>query len=130
MLALSVGVREAARQMNLNEDVVRQWSSREQWFAPLQVPPTMQSQAVTDVTKPSIALANVLADDALHTRVGLSKAARKVAFSLGEREADALIDRDTSQSARNWTDVASKVHGWGEKQDSGTNVTVNVGVLG
>ena len=31
-LAIAIGVRAAARDMNLEEDTVRQWSSREKWF--------------------------------------------------------------------------------------------------
>ena len=130
-LAVAIGVREAARQMGLNEDTVRQWSCRESWFAPTPKPATMQPQTVTDVTKPSVALANVLADDSLHTRVGFSKAARKVATHLGDKEPSTLVERDTAQSARQWAEIAKTTHGWDAKQgEAGVNVAVNIGIIG
>jgi len=91
----------------------------------------MQPQVVTNVTKPSVALANVLAEDSLATKVGFSRAAVKVATHLGEKEADALIERDTAQSARQWSEIAGKVHGWDAKeQAAGVNVAVNIGIIG
>lgn len=128
MLAISVGVREAARQMGLPESTVKSWSDRGEWLKKPVQPPTVLR--ASNASKPSDCLANTIADDGLRTRVGFAKAARKVAVCLGEKEPDALVERDTAQAARNWTDVASKVHGWGEKQDAGVNVAVNIGILG
>jgi len=129
MLVLSIGVREAARRMNLPEATVQAWSARGEWLQPIVQPPTVL--AATNATKPSVALANVLADDSLHTRVGFSKAGRKVATKLGEMEADKLIERDTAQGARQWAEIAKTTHGWDAKQgDAGVNVAVNIGIIG
>src|SRR5205814_9139794 len=37
-LAVSIGVRAAARELGINEDTVRQWSKREKWFPEVLVP--------------------------------------------------------------------------------------------
>lgn len=51
-LAIAVGVREAARQLGLSEDRVRQWSSRDGWFKAPQTPTTVLNRNhVTNVTK-------------------------------------------------------------------------------
>ena len=129
-LAVAVGVREAARRMGLNEAAVRQWSCREKWFAPTSLPPTLK-KAVTHVTDPSVALSNVLANDNNETRIGFSRAARKVAARLGDESPDKLMERDTAQAANSWTSVASKVHSWEAKQQGdGLSVMVNVAILG
>ena len=130
MLAISVGVREAARQMGLNEDVVRQWSCREAWFAPTPVPATMQKQVVTDVTKPSICLATTISDNSVRARVSLSKVALKTAEYMEKRPGAVTASVKGSQALRNVVDAASKIGGWDNEKQSGTDVTVNVGIIG
>lgn len=128
-LAVAVGVREAARQMNLPEATVQAWSARDEWFATPVKPPTMER--ATDATKPSVAMANMLAEDSLRTKIGFSRAAVKVADKLGESTPDALMERETAQSAGVWTGIASKVHSWDAKSGpDGVNVMVNVAILG
>jgi hypothetical protein len=50
LLAIELGVREAARRCGLSEDRVRKWSSRYKWLE--QKAPKRQEAAVTVVTKP------------------------------------------------------------------------------
>jgi len=83
VLVVAVGPREAARQMGLSENTVLQWTSRFGWLdhtkAVPQLPTSMQKQAVIGVIKPADALANSLKEDALATRVGLTRYAKRMA---------------------------------------------------
>lgn len=129
-LVVALGVREAARQMGLSEDTVSTWSARGKWLQPTPLPPTMAPQA-TKAIAPAEALTKALAEDSLNTKIGFSRAAVKVATHLGEKEPGDLIERDTAQSARQWSEIAGKVHGWDAKQDgAGVNVAVNIGIIG
>ncbi len=75
MLVLAVGPRQAAREMGLKEDVVRQWSSRFGWLKHLREthisPPSMVS--VTSVTKAPDALVNVLLQRQGQSKLNLSE---------------------------------------------------------
>lgn len=79
MLAIEVGVREAARRLGLNEDRVRQWSSRNQWFAK---PADTQHSTVTTVTKPADALQAQLATHEGNTRLYLAKYSANAAAAI------------------------------------------------
>lgn len=130
MLAMEVGVREAARRMGLPESTVQAWSNRGDWFAPVKLPPTVLT--ATNATKqPSVALAEALADDSIATKSGFSKAARRVAAHLGGQDAEKLLERDLAASGAQWSGIAKTVHGWDAKSGAdGVNVMVNVAILG
>ena len=68
-LAVAVGVRKAARQLGLNQNTVRQWSSRYNWFKSPPQPPK-QSDVTTVTKSPSNALADTLRDHNNATRLG------------------------------------------------------------
>lgn len=123
-LVLLYGQREAARKAGLNENTVRSWAMRYKWSQQPPPPP----QPICN-RSPADALATVLAADSEATKIGFSKAARKTAEALKEREAEALLDKDTAQAAKHWHGIASGVHGWEEKQ-SQANVMVNIALLG
>jgi hypothetical protein len=118
-LAVAVGVREAARQCNLSEELVMKWSQREGWLKPA---PVIAASEVRDVRKPFDALAIF----AKHNRLSLAKASAKAAKKLSHLSGDELIQEKTAQSANAWTNVASKVHGWEAKESSEGSLSLKV----
>lgn len=130
MLAMEVGVREAARRLGISESTVKSWSDRENWLAPVVLPPTVLTASIAS-KQPSVALAEALADDSIATKSGFSKAARRVATHLGDQDAEKLLERDLAASGAQWSGIAKTVHGWDAKSGAdGVNVMVNVAILG
>ena len=89
VLAVAVGVREAARQMGISQDAVRQRSKREGWMAsPKAVAQRALAKPVTrvspNVLSPAYALANVLSERKHRTKLGLSKYAAEAAEQAAE----------------------------------------------
>jgi hypothetical protein len=83
------GFREAARQMGISEDAVRQRSKREGWMAcPKAVAQRALAKPVTSVSpvalSPAHALANVFSERKHRTKLGLSKYAAEAAEEAGE----------------------------------------------
>lgn len=130
-LVVAVGVREAARQMGLAESTVQAWSARGKWTEKInQAQSIARSNLQPTATKPAAdALTEALIDDSKATRIGFSKAARKVAAKLSESDAESLTTPAMAITASKWQGVAASTHGWNEKQESG-NVMVNIGILG
>jgi len=99
VVAVQIGVREAARRFGLGEDVVRQWSSRENWFEKQrEVDEAVQlvKNERLEAMGLSPAVTNRSASDVLRdyngeTRLSHAKVARKVANSLCEKDPDELI---------------------------------------
>jgi hypothetical protein len=93
VLAVAVGVREAARQMQISEDAVRQRSKREGWMVSakasaqraLAKPVTRVSP---DAVSPADALATVLSERKERSKLGLSKYAAEAAERAGESDGD------------------------------------------
>jgi len=120
----------AAKTAGIPVDRAEKWKERGKWDE-LNDAATRQMSLSENVGKVADNLARTLADDSAQSRVGFSKAARKVATHLGEKAPGDLIERDTAQSARQWTEIAGKVHGWDAKdQAAGVNVAVNIGIIG
>jgi hypothetical protein len=118
VLAVAVGVREAARQMQISEDAVRQRSKREGWMTSARAaaqralvkPVTSVSP---DVVSPADALANALSNDSRETKLGLSAAARNAAKAFARMPGERVIDK--AQQLRHVTASSSQVHGWDDK---------------
>jgi hypothetical protein len=128
-LAIAIGVRNAARKLGLDENRVLKWSERGKWFKaePKPQPPTVTQNDVISVIKPSDALAQTLSDDSNATKIGFSRAARKVSQHLAEGTAKALVRPATAISASKWATVAGQVHGWQEsKRDEGGLVAIQL----
>lgn len=106
VLVVAVGPREAARQMGISEDAVRQWSSRGGWLkhlrAPTVPPPSMRAVPVTAVTLAADALINTLSERHKETKLGLSKWSSRTAKALGE-----LPDKEALASHQVAVGVAS-----------------------
>lgn len=130
MLALSVGVREAARQMGLSEEAVMKWSQRENWFRQpekaVALPPTMQPVIVRTVRTAPEALAESLEDLSKRSRIGFAKASVKVAESLARKEPDELLEQ--AQSAQAWAKTAATAGNWAAELP-GTTTIVNVALM-
>ena len=116
LLAIEYGVREAARKLGLNEDRVRQWSSRHKWFSK----PDVQNSIVTTVTKPSTIVLDELAENERETKLSLSRYARKAA-----KDSESATLRDSKQ-VKAAAEVAGIVHRWGNQDKQGNSFTLNV----
>jgi hypothetical protein len=82
VLAVAVRVREAARQMGISEDAVRQRSKREHWMAsPKTVAQRALAKPVTRVSPHALAdaLPNVLQEHERETKLSLARSARRMA---------------------------------------------------
>jgi hypothetical protein len=106
VLAVAVDVREAAREMGISEDAVRQPSKREGWMASAKAAAQRAlAKHVTEVSpsalSPADALASALSDDSRETKLGLSAAARN---------AEGLCTNARRESDRQGAAVASR-HG-------------------
>ena len=101
VLAVAVGVREAARQMQISEDAVRQRSKREGWMTSAKAATQrVLSKTVTTVTRvspnavsPADALATVLSERKERSKLGLSKYAAEAAERAGESDGDLGLSR-------------------------------------
>lgn len=132
-LCIAIGVRKAARQMDLPESTVKSWCTRGKWLAPRQPvpqPPTVISQKplASNASMPSDALANVLSDHSKATRLGLAIALGKAASSLAKKSGDQVIG--LSKAAVNLSTAADKVHSWGDKSAGGIHLQIGVSVGG
>lgn len=116
LLAIEFGVREAARKLGLNEDRVRQWSSRYKWFKPIA---DTQKSNVTTVTKPADVLLDELAENERETRLSLSRYAKRAAQ---DSERASLRDAPYVKAA---AQVAGIVHKW-DSEKPGQQFTLNV----
>lgn len=128
MLALTVGVREAARQMGISEDAVRMRSSREGWIkeraASVPLPPTMK-QPVTVVTSAAEAFKNALTERGNKSRLALAKGLGAAADCIAEMPGEQVLAN--SQDVKNVVGSLSTVHAWGEQ---GAMIKMNLNVTG
>ena len=131
MLALSIGVREAARQLGIPQGTMQAWSKRGNWFAatrpaqplPLSVRPVKKAGA-TAATTPADALAKHMAEHNHRTRIASATAASAMAEAMA---ADG--DPANAQNLKAVVSAASILHGWDQQRNTG-NVNVLVQVLG
>jgi hypothetical protein len=127
VLAVAVGVREAARRMGISHDAVRQRSKREAWMAsPETVTQRALAKPVTSVPptvlSPADALANVLQEHERETKLSLARSARRMA-----KDAEQATLREAPY-VHKAAQVASITHGWGEKEKN-PNAILNVAIL-
>lgn len=122
MLVMSIGVRDAARKLELNENTVLDWSRKGKWLAdcrptPAKAPPPASMASPIGPIKPADALQSILSEDERETRLSLSKAARRMAKTAE----DAPLEQagDALQAGK----LASLVHRW-EKDRDGDRVSL------
>lgn len=123
MLVTEIGYQAASERLGIKYATLRKWAQRGNWNKPV---PHAQA-IVTAVTKPADVLAQTLADDNRATKLGLSRAARKVADHAAKLKPKAILQE--SRSLKDIAGVASTVHGWEASQKSGTNVFSNQTVV-
>jgi hypothetical protein len=109
VLAIELGVREAARRCGLSEDRVRKWSSRYKWLE--QRAPKQQKAAVTVVTKPGDVLLATHEELGERSRTAVLQAATRAAEQARD-SADPLPVRDVQQ-LQQLTNALARVLGWG-----------------
>jgi hypothetical protein len=140
--AVTVGVREAARQASRNlppdeqkrfVDRVMQRSHREGWIR--RKTAIIEKRLDVEQAKPMSApvstgadsIAKALADDSNATKIGFSTTARKFAEHVATKKPS--LDKDRAQAIRHMAGVASTVHGWDESKGADRRVMINIGIL-
>jgi len=128
VLVVALGVRQAAREMGLNEDTVSAWSARYGWLKHLRAAPVVPASLVRIASnaskQPAEALADALESLSTRSRIGFAKASAKVAEKLADTEAEALVGM--SAEAKSWAQTAAIAHSW--SGGAGTTVQVSVGL--
>ena len=122
LLAIELGVREAARRCGLSEDRVRKWSSRYKWLD--QSAPKQQEAAVTVVTTPGDVLLATHKELEERTKSGLAQARARAA----EAAATAVEPLQISNTAqlRDLAQSAARIFGW---NTDGPQVQLNQQVI-
>jgi hypothetical protein len=132
VLAIAVGVREAARRMGLSEEAVKRRCTREGWLkdpevreaASQAVKMRTQSTLVPKVS-PMQALAAEITALGAESRLGFARAIHGVAKHVSQRDPEEnLAD---AQNVRASAQTANLVHGW---QDASPQVRLRLDVLG
>jgi hypothetical protein len=112
VLCVAVGVREAARRMNLPESTVQAWSARGEWFsAPQPLPKAPATKVQPNTPNPAEELQNTLLERKDQTRLHLSR----YVVDASKRAADSLGELDIAPRVREVAQVAGAV--WPETRD-------------
>jgi membrane carboxypeptidase/penicillin-binding protein len=129
-LALAIGVREAARQLELSEEAVMKRCSREGWlkqrdrdqeFAETALAEKRQRQGMSATVRTAAEVLASMGDDTrAKLAIGVNKGAQAVADMDGQ---EVLL---ASQQVQQLTKAAATVHGW---QSSGPSLSVRLDVI-
>jgi hypothetical protein len=116
MLVLSVGVREAARQMELPEATVQAWSARLGWLHHITRPaeiarPASMKPATVATKSPGDALQEILTTRKQNTKLGLSRYVERMATESAEG-----ATLENAQDLRHVAAIAARV--WPEATES------------
>lgn len=118
MLALTYGVREAARMLGLPESTVKSWCTREGWLEPKPVPPTVIRPASNASIAPINALQNSMKGDALGGRAYGLRITRRALENIDKSNTDAqLCTKDNVEMIGSLIKSAATAGGYGA-QDS------------
>jgi len=129
IIAMAVGVREAARQCELPESTVQSWSQREGWFAGRKEIEAIQERAVARVRESqglqptATSAVDVFSKYGGNTRLKLASVVDKQATCLDTKDPEELVLM--AQTVKSVVDSAAKLHEFGNQ-----SVTVNLAVLG
>lgn len=116
ILALAIGVREAARQLELSEEAVMKRCSREGWLKNQRQEIAVQQQAMAEKRERQglsayvRTAAEVLKETGPNTRAKLAIAVEKQAESLAETDAQELVLM--AQTVTTVINGAAKLHSW------------------
>jgi hypothetical protein len=117
LLAIELGVREAARRCGLSEDRVRKWSSRYKWLE--QRAPRQQQAAVTVVTKPGDILLQEHKALESTTKSALMQTAAKAAVSAAQKPP---LDVSNTSQLRDLAQSAARIFGWDNNDKPGVQL--------
>lgn len=136
VLAIAVGVREAARQMGLSEDAVMQWSKRYGWMtekaaALERIPPGRGNNRVTAVSasvrNPSEAMAKIMEDLSGKTKLSALKyAARTTEHAAKVAEEDPESALSLASDVKSVLQTAQIAGGWAAAGGAVVNVAVGL----
>lgn len=142
VLAMAVGVREAARRMGLDEHRVLKWSQRDpagpwtlqpaakQLSTPSVTGNTLREACPQNVLTPSAAFAEVMADDSKATRLAGSRYARRTLEHAAKIAEDTpVLALAEAQNVKAVAATAALVHSWEAKQQQ-PQIMVNLALLG
>lgn len=137
-LAIAIGnVREAARQMGVNEESAKARSRRDGWLAPKHEARASLStegrQRAMKVLAPDAPIrptaAEILSGLGTSTKAHMASAADRAARRFSAMPGTELVQPEVAGAAKAWTGTAAMLHGWKDGQ-SGAPVTVNIGIAG
>lgn len=140
MLALAVGVREAARKLGINEETVKKRCTREGWLSNPDARAASNAMAVekreegraayvasrlSPTLSPSAVFAAELADLGSKSRLALAKAVQKGSAHAAELSGPEILEQ--SQNVKSIAQTADLVHGW---KDAAPQVKLRLDILG
>lgn len=127
VVALQIGVREAARQFGLSEEMVMKWSQREKWFAYKELGEQALVRAQEERglsaavrTTPS----DVLVRLGSKSKLVAAKVGHNTLKAIHRKKDDALIASASAFKAT--VDSLAKVHDWGQEGNSAPLVNINL----
>lgn len=116
MLAVSVGVREAARQLGLEEDTVCQWAKRGEWLKNIPrsrpMPPTVL-RPVSIVSTPAEIQVQRMRENAMAGRDFALEATAKALGHMVKLSPEQLCEKDAAQTLHTHVKSASIAGGYG-----------------
>jgi hypothetical protein len=118
LLAIELGVREAARRCGLSEDRVRKWSSRYKWLE--QRAPKQREATVTTVTAPGDILLQSHKELETRTKSGLARAVTRSAEAAAN--AAEPLEVSTTADLRDLAASAARLFGWDKADRPGVQL--------
>jgi transposase-like protein len=109
---LTLGVREAARQLGINEDTLCVWSHRYHWWKDHK---TAIANSIPHPLKASASNADPVTTKSKRSRLNLARATDKATRHLSKLDGEQLVRPEMSNSAKNWSSTASTVFDWNKE---------------
>ncbi len=129
MLALSIGVRAAARACNLSESRVLKWSERGKWGISAVHPVGFRQPSVSsEVVTPLEATANIVQHYGDRAKIGATIAGAKALEHLADADGADLVKPGNAISGDQWTKAVDRAAGWTQARANGANVAVQVNI--
>lgn len=130
MLAITYGVREAARRMGISEESAMQRSAREGWLRdlPRSTPlPATVLRPVSGVSTGAKALVNAMADDSKEARATVLRVARRAVSRVEKCDDDELMVPEVATVLNQHTKTLALAGGWASQAPT---AKINLSVTG